>query len=88
MESVDYWVVDSGSSQHNMSKKYNLETGGNVICVCNFGHVTGMDGHTKNEISSENASLELVEFKKKQVWEFLVDPNSHSTTRTKWVFKK
>ena len=87
MKSVDYWVVDSGSSQHIVSKKGNLVKGGNVICVCNFGIITGMDGHTKNEISSENASLELVEFRKKQVWEILVDPNSHSTTRTKWVFK-
>ena len=87
MESVDYWVVDSGSSQHTMSKKCNLVKGGNVNFFCNIGNVTGMDGITKNEISSENDSLELVEFKEKQVWEFLVDPNSHSTTRTKWVFK-
>ena len=87
MKSVDYWVVDSGSSQHIMCKKCNLVKGGNVICVCYIGNVTGLDGFTKNGNTSENASLELVEFRKKQVWEFLVDPNSHTKTRTKWVFK-
>ena len=75
MKSVDYWVMDSGSSQHIMSKKCNLVKGGNVVCVFNIGNVTGMDGFTKNENTSENASLELVEFRKKQVWENLVDPN-------------
>ena len=87
MESVNYWVVDSGSSHHTMSKKCDLVKGVNVIFFSNFGHVTGMDGFTKNKNTSENASLELVEFRKNQVWEILVDPISHSTTRTKWVFK-
>ena len=87
MKSVDYWVVDSGSSQHIMCKKCIPEKGGNVCCFCFIGNITGMDGFTKNMNTSENASLELVEFRKKQVWEFLVDPNSHTKTRTKWVFK-
>ena len=48
MKSVDCWVVDRGSSQHIMSKRCNLVKGGNVIGVCDFGNVTGMDGFTKN----------------------------------------
>ena len=52
MESVNYWVVDSGSSHHTMSKKCDLVKGGNVNYVCSFGNVTGMDVFTKNKIIS------------------------------------
>ena len=91
MDSVNYWVVDSGSSNHIMSKKSVLVKliaceQGNVHCVGKFGNITGMGEVINNKIFLENVK-ELVEFRNKQVWEILVVPNSHSTTRTKWVFK-
>ena len=50
MESVNYWVVDSGSSHHIMSKTCDMVKEGNVICAYDFGNVTGMSDFTKTRL--------------------------------------